>query len=377
MRSIRDIPQLENIPVLLRMSQLANDVRLQGALPTINYLRERHARVILATHVSGASTAGARAKGTGTTMPMYESLKKYIPDLVWCPVSIGPEARAAVRTLLPGQVVLLENLRWNAGEEKNDPEFAKELAALADVFVQDAFDNCHRVHASMVSVPNLLPSYAGFTLEKEVQELTKALKPKRPALAVIAGAKFSTKEPVLKKLLEIYDHVFVGGALANDFLQAKGYSVGVSLVSNEGQDHIKELLKNKRLMIPVDVIAAPPKSTREAGRAAMAAEVEADEAVLDAGPHTGAALVDLVNKSKTVLWNGPLGLFEQGFNDASATLARAMAGADTYSIIGGGDTIDAIESMHLLDEFSFVSTGGGAMLDFLAYGTLPGLKALK
>ena len=377
MRSVRDIPELENIPVLVRMSQLANEVRLQGALPTIQYLREHHARVILATHVSGESTAGARAKGTGTTKPMYDALKKYIPDLVWCPVSIGPQARAAVRDLLPGQVVLLENLRWNAGEEKNDPEFAKELASLADVFVQDAFDNCHRVHASMVSVPNLLPSYAGFTLEKEVQELTKALKPKHPALAIIAGAKFSTKEPVLKKLLEIYDHVFVGGALANDFLKAKGYSVGVSLVSNEGQHHIKELLQHKRLVTPVDVIAAPPKSTREAGRACMAGEVHADEAVLDAGPHTAAALVDLINTSKTVLWNGPLGLFEQGFNDSSATVARAMAGADTYSIIGGGDTIDAIESMHLLDEFSFVSTGGGAMLDFLAYGTLPGIAALS
>lgn len=377
MKSVRDIPVLENIPVLLRMSQLVNDVRIQGALPTIKYLQEHHARIILATHVSGESTAGARAKGTGTTMPMFEALKKFIPDIVWCPVSVGPEARAAVRNLLPGQVLLLENLRWNAGEEKNDPEFAKELAELADVFVQDAFDNCHRVHASMVGVPTLLPSYAGFTLEKEVQELTKALKPKHPALAVIAGAKFSTKEPVLKKLLEIYDHVFVGGALANDFLKAKGYSVGVSLVSNEGQDHIKELLQNKRLVVPVDVVAAPPKSTREAGRIAMANDVHADEAVLDAGPHTGAALVDLVNKSKTVLWNGPLGLFEQGFNDATTTLARAVVNSNTYSVIGGGDTIDAIESMKSLDEFSFVSTGGGAMLDFLAYGTLPGIKALK
>lgn len=377
MRSVRDIKVLENVPVLVRTSQAMNEVRLQGALLTINYLRERHARVILGTHVSGESTAGARAKGTGSAMPMYEALRRHIPDIAWCPVAVGPEAREAVRKLLPGQVLLLENLRRNPGEEKNDPEFSKELAMLADVFVQDSFDTCHREHASIIGVPGLLPSYAGLTLEKEVRELTKALKPAHPALAVIAGAKFSTKEPVLKKLLKTYDHVFVGGALANDFLKAKGYSVGASLVSNEGQDHIKELLKDKRLIVPVDVIAAPPKSMREAGRAAMAGDVAENEAILDVGPHTAAALVDLVNKSKTVLWNGPLGLFEQGFADATVTLARAILNSRAYSVMGGGDTIEVAEKLRVLDEFSFVSTGGGAMLDFLAYGTLPGIKALR
>ncbi|HRH24555.1 MAG TPA: phosphoglycerate kinase [Candidatus Paceibacterota bacterium] len=377
MRSVRDIKVLENIPVLLRTSLNApiengvvtNAFRLKSALPTIQYLRERHARVVLISHISG--------KGTETLEPMYEAMKQWLPDIAFCPVATGAQARAAVRDLLPGGVLMLENLRRNVGEEKNDGEFAKELAELADVFVQDSFDVCHREHASVVGVPGLLPSYAGLTLEQEVKELTKALKPKHPAVAIIGGAKFSTKEPVLKKLLKTYDHVFVGGALANDFLKAKGYSVGTSLVSDEGQDHIKKLLKDKRLIVPVDVIAAPLKSTRDAGRTAMANEVKPDEAVLDAGPHTAAALVDLINKSKTVLWNGPLGLFENGFSDATRMVARAVVGAHTHSIIGGGDTIAAVEEMKPASDFSFISTGGGAMLDFLAHGTLPGIKALK
>ncbi len=377
MRSVRDIPVLENIPVLLRTSlnvpvengNVTNAFRLKSALPTINYLRERYARVILVSHISG--------KGTETLAPMHEAMKEWIPDIAFCPVSTGGEAREAVRTLLPGKVLMLENLRRNAGEEKNDPEFAKELASLADIFVQDSFDVCHREHASVVGVPALLPSYAGLTVEAEVTELTKALKPKTPALAIIGGAKFSTKEPVLKALLKTYDHVVVAGALANDFLMAKGYAVGASLVSSEGQDHIKELMKDARLIVPVDVIVAPPKASREAGRACMPGEVQAGEAIYDVGPHTSAALVELVNKSKTVLWNGPLGLFENGFMDGTRTAARAIANVETRSILGGGDTIAAVEELGLEKEFSFVSTGGGAMLDFLAYGTLPGLAALR
>lgn len=377
MRSVRDIEVLENIPVLLRTSlnvpvengTVTNAFRLKSALPTINYLRERYARVILISHISG--------KGTETLQPMHEAMKEWIPHIAFCPVSVGEEARAAVRALRPGGVLMLENLRRNAGEEKNDHDFAKELASLADVFVQDSFDVCHREHASVVGVPALLPSYAGLTVEAEVAALSKALKPAHPAVAIIGGAKFSTKEPVLNALLKSYDHVVVAGALANDFLMAKGYAVGASLVSSEGQDHIKELLKDKRLVVPVDVIVAPPKAKRDAGRTCMANEVQAGEAILDVGPHTAAALVELVNKSKTVLWNGPLGLFEDGFMDGTRTLARAIANVETHSILGGGDTIAAVEELGLEKEFSFVSTGGGAMLDFLAYGTLPGIKALK
>ncbi|MGB4076867.1 MAG: phosphoglycerate kinase [Minisyncoccia bacterium] len=368
MRTLRDIPQLEGIPVLLRTSQAVNEVRVREALPTIEFLRSRHAKVILATHVSG--------KGTESALPMYEALKPFVPGIRFCGVSVGEEAREAARDLPPGGILMLENLRRNPGEEKNDPEFTKELASLADVFVQDSFDTCHREHASIVGVPTLLPSYAGLTLLREVAELTKALKPARPALAVIGGAKFSTKEPVLQALLRSYDHVFVGGALANDFLMAKGFSVGASLVSSEGQQEIRELLKNPRLITPVDVVVAAPHEKRAAGRTCSANAVQDGEMILDAGAHTAAALVELVNSAKTVLWNGPLGLFEDGFADATRVLARAIVGSNAYSILGGGDTIAAVEDLGILGDFSFVSTGGGAMLDFLAYGTLPGIKVL-
>ncbi len=377
MRTIRDIPVLEHIPVLLRTSlnapmqdgRVQNAFRLQSALPTIKYLTERHAKVVLISHVSG--------KGTETLQPVYEAMKSMIPNLSWCSVSIGSEARAAVRNMAPGSVLMLENLRRNKGEEANDPEFAKELAMLADVFVQDSFDVCHREHASVVGVPALLPSYAGLTLEAEVAALTEALSPKRPSVAIIGGAKFATKEPVLIQLLKTYDHVFVGGALANDFIRAKGYSVGSSLVSDEGRERIKVLLANPKLVVPVDVIVAKRGESREHARVTQLNDVQSDEMILDAGPHTAAALSELVHKTKTVLWNGPLGRYEDGFMDSTATLARAVAASGARSILGGGDTVAAVETLDLSEHYSFISTGGGAMLDYLAYGTLPGVEALR
>jgi phosphoglycerate kinase len=376
MRTVRDIRKLENVPVLLRTSlnapvvngKVEGDFRLKSALPTIEYLRTRGARVVLISHISG--------KGTETLAPMYHAMKKWLPNLQFCPVTVGSDARAAVRALSPGDVLMLENLRRYAGEEKNDPEFAKELASLGDVFVQDSFDVCHREHASVIGVPTFLRSYAGLTVEAEVKILSKARKPKRPSLAVIAGAKFSTKEPVLHALLKSYDHVFVGGALANDFLKAKGYSVGASLVSGEGEEALKKLLGHTRLVLQVDSVVAKKGEARSAARAASLNDVQSDEMVLDVGPHTSAALTDLVNKAKTVLWNGPLGLYEHGFTDGTYALARAIAGSKAYSILGGGDTIAAVDELGLGGSFSFVSTGGGAMLDYLSYGTLPGLKAL-
>lgn len=375
MRSVRKIKVLENIPVLVRTSlnvpvengKVTDTFRLKAALPTILYLQKHHARVILVSHITGTGTESLR--------PMYEALKEFVPRLSFCETSIGPVARETIRRMVPGEVVLLENLRRHKGEEKNDPTFARELASLADVFVQDSFDVCHRTHASVVGVPEFLPSYAGFTVEKEVKELAKARRPKRPALAVVGGAKFSTKEPFLKQLLTAYDYVFVGGALANDFIRAKGYSVGSSLVSEEGQDTMRTLMKNKRLIVPVDVITAPLEGTREEGHAVAVKDIPPTEAVLDIGPHTSAALVELVLKSKTVLWSGPLGRFEHGFSDGNRALARAIIG-NAHSIIGGGDTIAALDALGVTSEFSFVSTGGGAMLDYLTDGRLPGLDAL-
>ena len=377
MKSVRDIPMLENIPVLVRAplnmtivdGKVATAFRLERFVPTVKYLQERHARVVLIGHIG--------EKGTETLEPVYEALKNLIPNLSFCKVTTGPEARAAVRGLSPGHVVMLENLRRDPGEVHNDRAFATKLAELGDVFVEDCFDTCHREHASIIGVPKLLPSYAGLLVEEEVTELSKALTPGHPALAIIGGAKFSTKEPVLTKLMQNYDYVFVSGALANDFMQASGHPVGASLVSDADRGQIEPLLKNPKLLLPKDYVVAEKGKTRADGRLAGIDDVKDDEAILDNGPQTIEMLSGIVATAKAVLWNGPLGNYENGFVEGTEALARVIAGSHAHSVIGGCDTVAAIEKLNLNDRFSFLSTGGGAMLDFLAKGTLPGVEALK
>ena len=381
MRTVRDIQQFENIPILVRAAlnvpiengKVVNDYRLRRALPTIRFLVERGAKVVIISH-SGE-------KGTETLAPMAHALGKLISRVSFFPETIGKRARAAIRNLAPGEIIVLENLRRDKGELKNDPIFAKELASLADIFVEDSFDTCHRMHASIVGIPKLLPSYGGLLLEEEERELAGARTPGHPALAIIGGAKFSTKETVLTTLLDTYDHVFVGGALANDFLKAAGQEVGKSLVSETDGDSIKKILANPKLVLPIDSVVIPAKllgteNARTEARIAPLGQVRSDEIILDSGPGTSALLSSLAQKAKTILWNGPLGNYERGFVDATNEFARAVAASSAHSIIGGGDTIAAIETLGLLPRFSFVSTGGGSMLDLLAYGTLPGIEAL-
>lgn len=382
MRTLRDIPEMQNIPVLVRAAlnvpiqegAVTNDYRLRGALPTIRFLAERGARVVLISHIG--------EKGTETLEPVAKALGTFIPRLAFCPDIVGERARAAVRTLPPGGVLMLENLRRNPGEVANDPAFAAKLATLADIFVQDCFDTCHRSHASIIGVPKLLPSYGGLLLEEEVAALGSALTPEHPALAIVGGAKFATKERVLETLLAVYDHIFVGGALADDFLQAQGHEVGKSLVSGTDGEKLKELLANPKLVLPTDVRVIPGSAVGAMNayrqlRVAKVGDVHADEVILDLGPATSALLTDLAKGSRTILWNGPLGNYENGFTDATDALARAVASAGVHSVVGGGDTVASIESLGLMPRFSFVSTGGGAMLEFLAKGTLPGITALE
>ena len=381
MRTVRDIPHFENIPILVRTAMnvplrsgvVVNDYRLRRALATIRFLSEKNARVVLISHIGEA--------GTETLEPVARALGKLIPRVSFFPETIGSRARDAVRRLLPGDILVLENLRRDRRERLNDPVFAEELAALADVFVEDSFDTCHRAHASIVGVPKILPSYAGLLLEEEVRELSTALAPKNPSLAVIGGAKFSTKEAVLATLLQTYTHVFVGGALANDFLRATGHEVGKSLVSDSIDAGMQQLLISPKLVLPVDVLVVPfltlgTPHMRSSARIASVGDVHPDEVILDQGPGTNALLSTLAEHTKTILWNGPLGKYEDGFIDATDAFARAVANADAHSVVGGGDTIASIESLGLLPKFSFVSTGGGAMLDFLAKGTLPGIEVL-
>jgi phosphoglycerate kinase len=382
MKSVRDLAKLENTIVLVRTSlnvpiengKVINDYRLRRALPTIRFLSEKGARVVLMSHIGEA--------GTETLAPVAEALGKLTSRVSFCPASIGAVARDAIRALSPGDILVLENLRRNRGEVMNDPAFAQQLAELGDVFVQDSFDTCHRSHASIVGVPKLLSSYAGLQLEEEVHELSAALVPEQPSLAVIGGAKFSTKEAVLTTLLERYTNVFVGGALANDFLRAAGHEVGKSLVGNDGGDAIRALIKNPKLVLPVDsrVVSASAMGTvglPAQSRVAGADQVKADEVILDHGPGTELLLAHLAQRAKTVLWNGPLGKYEDGFVGSTDVLAHAVADSGAHSVLGGGDTVAAVEVLGLLPRFSFVSTGGGAMLDFLAEGTLPGIAALN
>jgi phosphoglycerate kinase len=381
MRTVRDIGVLKNIPILVRASlnvpvengKVMNDYRLRRGLATLRFLAERGARVILISHLG--------EKGTETLKPVAEALATLIPGVSFFGETIGERVRAAVHDLPIGNILVLENLRRDQGEVKNSHAFAQELAALADVFVEDSFDTCHRMHASIVGVPALLPSYAGLLLEEEVLELTRALTPSRQSLAVIGGAKFITKEAVLEKLIETYEHLFVGGALANDFLKAAGHEVGKSLVSDADEGAIKKLLANQKLVIPVDSLVIPASMLGSAdahahARVAPNGDVKPDEIILDHGPGTLALLDGIAKKAKAILWNGPLGNYENGFVDATNGLAEAIADSGAHSVVGGGDTIAAIEGLGLLPRFSFVSTGGGAMLDFLAQGTLPGIEAL-
>jgi len=381
MRGVRDIKILENIPVLVRAAlnvplengKVVNDYRLRRALPTIRYLAEHGARVILISHLG--------EKGTETLSPVAEALGALIPHVSFFGETVGKGARAAVRDLLPGKILVLENLRRHKGEQENDLAFAKELAALADIYVNDCFDTSHRRHASLVGVPKLLPSYAGLLLLEEVRALTGALNPASPSLAVIGGAKFSTKEAVLDTLLKKYDTVYVGGALANDFLKAAGREVGKSLVSETESTGIRRLLANPKLKIPVDLRVVPSSASHALNAPAEARTSAVDgvgkeETILDHGPATTRMLAEFAREAKTILWNGPLGNYENGFIDATNDFARAAANSSAHTVVGGGDTIASIQNLGLLPRFSFVSTGGGAMLDFLAKGTLPGIEAL-
>ncbi len=381
MRSVHDIQIFHNIPILVRSAlnvpiengEVVNDYRLRKAAGTLEFLSRHGARVIVISHIGEA--------GTETLAPVARALKRIVDNVSFLPETIGARARDAIRTLSPGQILVLENLRRTKGEVYNDPTFAGELASLADAFVEDSFDTCHRPHASIVSVPRLLPSYAGLLLEEEVRELSSALTPQHPALAVIGGAKFSTKEPVLNALLDSYDHVFVGGALANDFLQAAGKKVGASLVSGADPEKIKPLLSHPKIVLPVDALVLPKEAVgamdaRARARIATVDDVRPDELMLDHGPATSALLADLAKKTKTILWNGPLGNYEKGFVDATDAFARAIAHSQARSVVGGGDTVASIENLGLMPHFSFVSTGGGAMLEFLAKGSLPGISAL-
>jgi phosphoglycerate kinase len=368
-RSIEELKELKGIRVLLRASLNApiqngavqDATRLNSALPTIQFLTARGAKVILASHMSDS---------VGSLRPVFDHLGKHIA-LSFVDDVAGVAAHTAVNALKDGQILLLENLRRNAGEKANDMAFARELASLADIFVNDDFTVAHRKHAGVVLVPTILPSYAGFQFLKELNGLTPALNPKSPSLAILGGAKLVTKLTLLKRLLEKYDRVFVGGALANDFYAAKGYETGKSLVS--GMDIAKELLGNSKIILPEEVTVF----SADASHDTPADELSPNDVVSDISIASIRALKPVIDQARFVLWNGPMGHFETGFTKGTDELAKIVADAPGTSIVGGGDTLSSIQTLGVQDKFEFVSTSGGAMLDFLSSGTLPGIEALE
>jgi 3-phosphoglycerate kinase len=373
---IRSIENLQNISgktVLLRLDlnvpvggrgEVMDDFRIRKAMPTLKYLRERGAKVRAVSHIG---------RGSASLRPVADYLVKESGfPLAFVADPFKPQAQSHFTRQKAGETILFENIRNYEGEESNDLEFAKKLSALADVYVNEAFAVSHREHASVVSVPKFLPSYAGFQLLEEIKHLRQALDPPHPFLFIIGGVKFRTKLPLIKKFLRIADHVFVGGALANNIFKEKGLEVGESLVSNE-EFHLEEIVNHAKLILPRDVRVRSGAEVLVKNNKTIAK----DDMILDSGPETIATLKGLIDKAKLVVWNGPLGDYEDDFEEGTEALAEAIAGSRARSIVGGGDTLAAIKKLNIERQFTFVSTGGGAMLDFLAYETLPGITALQ
>ena len=377
MKCIDELPveELKGKRVLLRSDfnvplnaegEVANVFRLQQGWKTVQYLSKSGAKVIVVSHMG---------KTENSLEPVARALKQF-GAVVFIPDVVGAIAKHAVASMQNGEIALLENLRRDEREKANDEGFAKELASLADIYVDDAFAAVHRAHASIVSVPRFLPHYCGFLLRDEITQLLRARKPESPSIAILGGAKFETKAPLIKLLLERYDHVFITGALANDVFKARGLPTGRSLISKEQPS--TDILSNQRFIAPVDVTVE--RADKQA-RVKKPEEVQVDDKIVDIGPATVDMLAPYLAGAKFIMWNGPTGIFEEGYtswtHSIAHLIAKAVAGG-AQAVIGGGDTIAAIEESGVPEsDLGFLSTGGGAMLEYLLKGTLPGIEALK
>ncbi len=358
---------------------ITNDKRIRATLPTINYLLEHNAAVILACHVG-------RPKGQRVPELSVKPIVIYLSQLLNKPVKyasdcVGPKAEKAAAELKPGEVLLLENLRYHNEETKNDPEFAKQLASLADIAVDDAFGVSHRAHASNAGIAKYLKVYAGFLIEKEIQFIGKALSnPERPFVAIIGGAKVSDKIGVISNLIEKADAIVIGGGMANTFLKAEGKEIGSSLFEEEKLSLAKELLakaneKGVKVFLPTEVVVADKFAADAAHKIVSTDDVPADWMILDNffAPECAQAL----ENAKTIVWNGPMGVFEfDAFAKGTEAIAKAVAESKGTSIVGGGDSIAALKKTGLSDKISHISTGGGATLEFLEGKPMPGIAAI-
>lgn len=366
-----------NVP--LDGETITDERRITEALPTIKALIEQGAIVILASHL-GRPKNGPTPEFSlkPVAKKLSELLGKNVPLLPDC---IGPEVASAVSAAKAGDVLLLENVRFYAEEEKNDPEFAKKLAANADLYVNDAFGTAHRAHASTEGVAHILPGVAGFLIEKELKFLGQAIEnPKRPFVAILGGSKVKDKIGVIDSLLPKVDKLIIGGGMAYTFLAAQGYEIGKSLLDAERIDYAKQLLaeQSAKILIPVDTTVAAELSEAAATEVVESSAIPADKMGADIGTKTAEIFSAAIRAAGTVLWNGPMGVFEMTpFEKGTIAVAKAMAEGNAVTIVGGGDSAAAVEKYGLADKMTHVSTGGGASLEFLEGKVLPGIAALQ
>lgn len=358
---------------------IQDDTRIRAALPTIQYLLDAGASVILCSHLG-------RPKDKPESKYSLKPVADYLGTLISAPVKfseecVGSKAEAAAKALKPGEMLLLENTRFYPGETKNDAEMAKQLAALADVYVNDAFGSAHRAHASTEGVAHFLPAVAGFLMEKEIKYLGEVLDdPKRPFVAILGGAKVSDKIEIIRNLLGKADTVLIGGGMANTFFKAQGKEMADSFVEPDAIDTAKTLLTGGKgkLHLPTDFVIADAFSADAKHETMAVGDVPAGWWVMDIGPETIKAFGELVAKAGTIVWNGPMGVFEmEPFAKGTFALAKAVAESKAVSIVGGGDSVSALQQSGLADKITHISTGGGASLEMLEGKLLPGLAALQ
>jgi len=370
-----------NVPIDDKTGAITDDSRIRAAVPTIKYLLERKAKVILMSHFG-------RPKGKVVASMSLKPAAQRLSEILGQPVAmatdcIGPEVEKAVAKLKPGEVLLLENLRFHNEEEAGNPDFAKALARLGDIYVNDAFGTSHRAHASISGITQYLPSVAGFLLEKEINTLGGLLeKPEHPFTALFGGAKVSDKVAVLKNIMDKVDCLLIGGGMAATFLKTKNYELGKSLVEVDSLGVAAELIKaaagsGVKLLLPVDVVVADKIDSSAAGDTVAVEAIPRDKMIVDIGPKTVSAFRKELEKSRTVFWNGPMGVAEiPQFAKGTTTLAKLLPKLKAKTIVGGGSTAEVIDALGLADKVTFVSTGGGASLEFLGGEQLPGVVSL-
>ena len=370
-----------NVPQDKETGAITDDNRIVAALPTLNYLLDNGAAVIACSHLGKPK---GEVKPALTLAPVAKRLSELLGrEVIFAADVVGEDAKAKAAALKPGQIMLLENLRFEPGEEKNDPAFAKALADMADLYVSDAFGTVHRAHASTAGVAAYLPAVSGFLIEKELSIMGKALQdPKRPLVAILGGAKVSSKIGVINHLLDIADTIIIGGGMAYTFIKAMGGSVGTSLLEEDRLDYCREMMekakaKGVKLLLPEDTLCAAEFSADAKPELVPTMAIPADRMGMDIGPKTIETFSAAVKDAGTVIWNGPMGVFEfPAFAEGTRALAKALAESNAITIVGGGDSAAAVAQLGYADRMTHISTGGGASLEFLEGIELPGVACL-